>query len=234
VDHVQIHRNLDDGIEFWGGAVSVKHLVVTEPGDDGIDWDLGWRGNIQYAVVQQAGDAGNNGFETDTNESVHTAEPLSAPTVSNVTLIGAPGLDEDNFGILARHGSSPTFWNIAVTGFSSGCLAIRDQATFDAFAAGDAAISHTVLACDPAFEESADETEVGTEEDVFGADASNTVVADLQLADVDAGDFRPAAQSPLLGAGEAPSGSFFDATDFVGAFGADDDWTAGWTTHAAN
>lgn len=234
IDYVQIHRNLDDGVEFWGGAVSVKHLVVTAPGDDGIDWDLGWQGNIQFAVVQQAADAGNMGWETDNNEDDNLASPVSSPTVSNVTVIGEPDIAEDNFGLLFRRGSSPTVTNVAVTGFSSGCLAVRDQATFDAFAAGTASLSHTVLACTNAFEETPDETETGTEEQVFGADATNRLAPDLQLTDVGAYDYRPAAGSLLLGAGAAPQGPFFEAADYIGAFDATNDWTAGWTTHAPN
>lgn len=29
VDHIQIHNNLDDGVEFFGGTVNVKYIVVT-------------------------------------------------------------------------------------------------------------------------------------------------------------------------------------------------------------
>jgi hypothetical protein len=237
IDYVQIHRNLDDGIEFWGGTVSVKHLVITAPGDDGIDWDLGWQGKLQFAVVQQGSDAGNMGMETDNNEENHTASPISSPTVSNLTLIGSPAVAEDNFGVLLRRGSSPAMSNVAVDGFSSGCLAIRDQATFDAFAAGQSSLDRVVLACENSFEESPDETETGTEEDVFAAGEGNLTTDDLGLVnpfDLAAPDFRPAAGSPLLGAGQAPSDPFFESVDYIGAFDESNDWTAGWTTRSVN
>lgn len=231
VDYVQIHRNLDDGIEFWGGTVDVKHLVVTAPGDDGIDWDLGYRGRIQHAVVRQASDAGNHGWETDNNEEVHTAAPVSSPTVSNVTIVGSTSIAEDNFGIVLRRGSSPNLHNIAVTDFSLGCLAIRDQATYDAFAAGTASIQHSALACAAPYEVSEEESETGTEEGVFEGGTGNLVVADLMLGDVANGDLAPANGSPLLGAGQAPSDSWFDDADYIGAFDGTD-WTVGWTTDA--
>jgi hypothetical protein len=237
IDYVQIHRNLDDGIEFWGGTVSVKHLVVTAPGDDGIDWDLGWQGKLQFAVVQQGSDAGNMGLETDNNEEYHTASPISSPIISNLTVIGSPAIAEDNFGVLLRRGSSPAMSNVAVAGFSSGCLAIRDQATFDAFGAGQSSLERTVLACENPFEESDDETETGTEDDVFAAGEGNVTTADLGLVDpfsLDAPDFRPASGSPLLGAGQAPSDPFFEAVDYIGAFDEGTDWTAGWTTRSVN
>jgi hypothetical protein len=237
IDYVQVHRNLDDGIEFFGGTVNARHLVVTAPGDDGIDWDLGWQGKLQFAVVQQGTDAGNMGFETDNNEENHTASPISSPTVSNITVVGSPTIAEDNFGLLFRRGSSPNLSNAAVTGFSTGCLAIRDQATFDAFAAGQSNLDRTVLACDAPFEESEDETETGTEEDVFSAGEGNVATDDLGLAnpsDQAAPDFRPTAGSPLLGAGQAPSDAFFESVDYIGAFDETTDWTSGWTTHSVN
>lgn len=236
IDHVQIHRNLDDGVEFFGGTVDVKHLLITAPADDGIDWDLGYSGRVQYAIVQQGTDAGNMGTECDNNESDHLAAPVSNPTLSNVTFIGSPGIAEDNYAMLFRRGASPKMYNVAADGFSSGCLAIRDQETFDAFTAGVATLQRVVMACDNPFEDSVDETETGTEDDVFAAGAGNALVADLGLTnpfDQGAPSFVPAAGSPLLDAGQSPSDAWFDATTYVGAIGTDD-WTAGWTTFAAN
>lgn len=237
IDHVQIHKNFDDGIEFWGGTVSVKHLVVTGAGDDGIDWDLGWQGNIQFAVVQQGTDLGNHGWETDSNEDDHTRTPVSSPTISNVTVLGAEAIAEDNFGIVLRRGSSPDLHNIAVAGFSAGCLAIRDQATFDAFASGAASIQHSALACSEAFEESEEETETGTEDEVFEGGTGNVELDDLGLTDawnLTAPNFQPESGSSLLGAGAAPGDNWFDSADYIGAFDGSDDWTAGWTEFPAN
>ncbi|MEQ1564993.1 MAG: hypothetical protein ABMA64_05095 [Myxococcota bacterium] len=233
LDYIQVHRNLDDGIEFFGGTAQAKHLVISEPGDDGIDWDLGFQGKIQHAVVIQADDAGNNGTECDNNEEDNLASPVSNPTMSNITFAGSTAIAEDNYGMLFRRGASPRAYNFAATGFSSACLAIRDQATFDAFANGDAVLERTVIACAQDFEESEEETEVGTEEEVFAAGAGNSSVTDLQLTDPGAWNFVPAAGSPLLGAGQAPADPWFDAADYVGGFGASD-WTAGWTSSAAN
>ncbi len=219
IDYVQIHRNLDDGIELWGGAVDVKHLVVTSPGDDGIDWDLGYQGTIQYAIVEQASDAGNMGMETDGNADNFLATPVSAPTISNLTIIGDEGIAEDNFGFLMRRGSQPKAYNMAITSFSSGCLAIRDQATVDAFVTGSATLEGIVMDCGTPFEVV---DSVAFAKDVFELNASNKVVADVKL-----DGWMPGAGSPLLGAGVAVTGGL-EATDFVGAIGTED-WTAGWT-----
>ncbi len=85
MDYIQIHDNSDDGIEFYGGAVNVRHLVVTNAGDDSIDWDEGYTGNIQYAIVRQGAQSEGNTVEADTDGS--TTGFLSKPTLSNMTFI---------------------------------------------------------------------------------------------------------------------------------------------------
>lgn len=50
IDYVQVHRGVDDGLESFGGTVSVKHLVLSGNDDDGLDWDRGahrWRDATQ-------------------------------------------------------------------------------------------------------------------------------------------------------------------------------------------
>ena len=219
IDYIQIHRNLDDGIELWGGAVDVKHLVVTAPGDDGIDWDLGYQGTIQYAIVEQGSDAGNMGMETDGNADNFLATPVSAPTISNLTIIGDEAIAEDNFGFLMRRGSQPKAYNMAITSFSSGCLAVRDDATLDAFVTGSATLEGVIMDCGTPFEADGADSPAKT---VFELSASNKIVGDVKL-----NGWVPEAGSPLLGAGVAVTGGL-EATDFVGAIGTDD-WTAGWT-----
>ena len=51
VDYIQVHNNMDDCVEFFGGTVNVKHLVCTNAGDDNLDIDWGYQGKIQFVVV---------------------------------------------------------------------------------------------------------------------------------------------------------------------------------------
>ena len=53
VDYVQVHNNLDDGVEFFGGTVNAKHMVLTGNADDSLDWTDGWQGSIQYLIIDQ-------------------------------------------------------------------------------------------------------------------------------------------------------------------------------------
>lgn len=86
VDYVQVNDSSDDGIEMYGGDVNFKHLVLTNVLDDSIDWDEGYQGNIQYAIVRQSAASEGNAVEADTEG---TTAFFSKPTVANVTFIGA-------------------------------------------------------------------------------------------------------------------------------------------------
>ncbi|MCB0074948.1 MAG: hypothetical protein KDE20_26000, partial [Caldilineaceae bacterium] len=90
VDHIQIHYNRDDGVEFFGGTVNAKHVVLTNNGDDNIDWTWGWQGKLQFAVVQQRGDDTDNGIEADNHSSQQDLQPRSSPTIYNITMVGDP------------------------------------------------------------------------------------------------------------------------------------------------
>ncbi|MFL0808741.1 MAG: hypothetical protein K6L60_15780 [Oceanobacter sp.] len=93
VDYVQVHGNADDGVEFFGGAVDAKHLVLTANQDDNIDWDEGYVGNIQYALIvqtQNQAKTSNHAFELDTaGDANDSATQESNPTVANVTAIAS-------------------------------------------------------------------------------------------------------------------------------------------------
>jgi len=86
VDHIQVNNNADDGVEFYGGDVNVKYMVLTGNEDDSIDWDEGFQGNIQYAIVVQTDASKGNTIEADT-EGAPT--PLSIPTLANITFIAS-------------------------------------------------------------------------------------------------------------------------------------------------
>jgi len=85
MDHIQVNANSDDGIEFFGGAVKGKYIVLTGNQDDSLDWDEGFQGNLQYIIVKQDAETGDKGIEADT---LGTSAFLSMPTVANATFIG--------------------------------------------------------------------------------------------------------------------------------------------------
>jgi hypothetical protein len=231
IDHIQVHANLDDGIEFFGGTAQVKYLVASCTGDDLIDFDLGWQGKVQHAVAIQCDDAGNNGFEADNNEAKNDADPTTNPVFSNVTLIGSTAIAEDNFAMVLRRGVAGQYWNLYATGFSLGCLAVRDDVTYANATGGDLALEHVWFDCDAPFEVD-DAADADQEEDVFGDGTGNMADANADLAPTysDDPDFSVPAGSPAAGAGATPADAWFDDAPYIGAFEpGGDDWTDGWT-----
>lgn len=138
VDYVQINNNYDDGVEFFGGAVDVKHIVITGAKDDSIDWDEGYVGNIQHALIVQTWTQGatktsNHVFEMDTKgDALESAYQESNPTVANVTaLVSRQENPADNTvyksnGLEQKEGTEGQFFNILMAGDIANCVHIAD------------------------------------------------------------------------------------------------------------
>lgn len=237
VDYVQVHMNADDGIEFFGGTCSAKHLYLTGIGDDNLDWTDGWRGRVQYVVAQQYPDAGDQGIEADNNADNNTVTPVANPVISNVTLLGS-GSDNSDIGMLLREGTRATIHNALVANFGDACLDIDNYTVTEAFM-GRVKINNSIFACAKNFEEEGDEyvSETDTEPymaatEVFTNGVGNRTVAPASIATVLSGVTSTGA---ALTGGAAPEGiPFFDAVTYVGGVTAADNWLAGWTTSAPN
>jgi hypothetical protein len=137
ISYLQIHHNTDDGIEPFGGTVSVDHLVVSGIGDDSVDGTDGYRGFMQFVIGQQLGDDADNGFEISNNGDAEGATPKSTAVIANATMIGAndgvvtgtiAGAESDN-GIQFREGSNYRVYNSIFSGFGDAGFCIRDAQT---------------------------------------------------------------------------------------------------------
>ncbi|WP_137680127.1 hypothetical protein [Aurantiacibacter suaedae] len=90
LDYIQSYNSSDDGTEFFGGRVNMKHLVVVGAEDDSIDTDSGVQANLQYVVVVQRDNVGDRVLESDsppddkgTGTTIPDALPRSKTTISN-------------------------------------------------------------------------------------------------------------------------------------------------------
>lgn len=70
VENIEIIGNQDDGVEFFGGTVNVKNLIVWNPGDDAIDTDQSWAGTLDNFVVI-CGNATDHALEIDGPEGTY-------------------------------------------------------------------------------------------------------------------------------------------------------------------
>ena len=230
VHHLQAYRGQDDGVEFFGGTVNVNYMVVTEGGDDAVDWDLGYSGNLQYGLVYHGEGFGEDyGIEGASNPDSFDALPRATPGLANYTFLGNGNGDS---GILFKDGSGGRIFNTVVQGFPTGCIEWDDApATYDA--AGTPASPNTdvsafngvLIDCTNSFvDDSGAPYSVG---DYFNSSAfeGNQAGVDLGL-DV----YMPTAGSPALSGGVTITDSeYFDSTVYRGGFDGKHDWTVPWT-----
>ncbi|MBN2340176.1 MAG: hypothetical protein JXX29_07695 [Deltaproteobacteria bacterium] len=227
VDHIQVHMNADDGIEFFGGTCNFKHVYLTGIGDDNLDWTDGWRGRGQFLVVVQSADAGDQGIEADNNAENNTLSPVSNPVLSNITLIGSGG-DNSDIGMLLREGTKVTIHNAIVSNFGEGCVDM-DGDTVAHAVAGEVVINNSIVNCTTNFIVDEDETPTTVVSDTWNAGTGNAeVAAQANILD------GVVSTGSALGAGSVPALPFFDVVDYIGGVSADDNWLAGWTTDAQN
>ncbi|MDZ4728758.1 MAG: hypothetical protein SH820_02305 [Xanthomonadales bacterium] len=228
IDYVQVHRNADDGIEFFGGTVNAKHLILTDIQDDSIDWTQGYSGNIQYAIVKQIQDLAvetDRGMELDNLEQNNDASPRARPHIANVTLLGRTG----ELGINPRRGTGGNFTNMIVTGFST-CMNIDSAATFTAAGTpaaltGVLTFENTLFNCTTNFAE--DAADPWTTASFIAAQAGNETINPGLT-----GVYPPdgAAYTGGKTIDSEKFGEFFDKVDWAGAVrSADSAWHYNWS-----
>lgn len=114
IENVEIVANFDDGVEFFGGNVSAKNLMVYSAGDDGLDIDQSYSGTISNSVVL-VGDLSDSALEIDGPEGSYKASFI----LNNITLQGNavnPGDKYADYRALAMGESN----NVYAYGFMAG------------------------------------------------------------------------------------------------------------------
>lgn len=223
VTNVQVHGSSDDAIEFFGGTVNAKNLVLTNNEDDSFDWTFGWNGKVQNVIISQRTGFGDRGIEADNNEFNFDSLPRSRPTLANFTMIGKGASGR---GMELRRGTGANISNFVVTGFNNYCLDINDNATFlnggssATSLTGQLTMSNSRLNCAITFAESG--TDPWSIAAWFAGQAGNTTGS------VDLTGFI---NGPVLNALPAATftDSFFNQVDHIGAIkNTQSDWASGW------
>lgn len=246
-DYLQAHMSRDDGMEFFGGTVDVRHIVISNAADDGFDWTFGWSGRAQFVAVTQRGDDADNGIEADNSEFNNNALPRANPQLYNFTLCGDPDRNEGGEGpraIIFRRGTAFTFRNFLVTGFKSTGIQVENTntATTAQIDNGTSQMGAGVV------------WNIGVTGGSAGTPLHSSVtpyVTSGRFPDVrtnvDPGvstaacsnhpspNFQPSSLQTLAGGQMAPilppNDGFFQVTTYIGAVepAPHDDWTKGWT-----
>jgi hypothetical protein len=147
IDYVQVHKGADDGVEMFGGTANLKHIVITQPDDDGLDYDVGYTGKVQFLVLQQNTTVGNRGIEASGNSSNNTLTPRSMPEIWNASFIGsgravaASGTKQE--GLVFNTGAGVKLRNSLVVNFADQAVDVDGKASVGMFEAGSLSIQNT-------------------------------------------------------------------------------------------
>lgn len=243
VDYVQVHLGQDDGVEMFGGTANLSHLVISQPDDDALDWDMGWNGKVQFLVIQQKTGRGDKGIEADSNNNNNDALPRSAPEIWNMTMVGGNGATADpQGGVHLRRGTAGKITNAIIMGFTKFAVDIDGTSSVGQFTANALALKNVYFMKGtnapsnwPANFDGAGAGNDGSFDEAaqIGGDATNRIDMDPMLGaafNTTTPDWKPVAGSPVLtGCATPPAGLDTSAT-YCGAIGATD-WTAGWTKY---
>lgn len=107
INNVAILNGADDGVEFFGGAVSVTDFYLENNEDDAVDWTEGWNGTITNVYVLHTIDGFSTAIEADgTNKN---------PSIVNFTAVSTTGGTALQF----KKESGATFEGLSLTGYDT-------------------------------------------------------------------------------------------------------------------
>ncbi|MFD2516745.1 hypothetical protein [Salinimicrobium flavum] len=107
IRNVAIQNGADDGVEFFGGAVSVTDIYLENNEDDAVDWTEGWTGTITNVYVLHTIDGFSTAIEADgVNNN---------PTIVNFTAVSTTGGTALQF----KKESGATFEGLSLTGYDT-------------------------------------------------------------------------------------------------------------------
>ena len=245
VDHIQAHMSRDDALEWFGGTVDAKYIVMSNAADDSLDWTFGWTGRVQFAAITQRGDDADNGIEADDNEFNNNALPRSNPQIYNITACGDPDRNEGGESPRAanlRRGTAFTIRNFLITGFKTVGFQIEttNTATTGQVENGTSQMGAGVAWGMPTNMHASVTTYInsGRFPNIrMGVDPGVSTTACSNHA---APNFQPSGIATLAGGQLAPiqppNDGFFEAVTFIGAVppAPAANWMDGWTSFPQN
>lgn len=226
ISFVQVHNSGDDAVEVFGGDVNMRNIAITGALDDGLDFDEGWTGNVQFLAIKQSANTGGPDrlFEGSNRAVSSLAGSLNTnPTISNFTAVGVrsnsagaglQGIVLNNTG--GTPGASGRFMNGIVAGTTTCAVASASNSNpavrFDSL----------LLDCPGAL----DSVAAGAMS--AGSNNSTNVPSTISSA------FLPGPNEVSRPAVNPTSvNPFFVSANYVGAFSPTDtvgsNWAAGWT-----
>jgi hypothetical protein len=260
IDHVQVHNSSDDGIEVFGGTSQARHLVITGADDDGFDFDVGWRGLVQFMITAQKPGLTttdtysleiDSSFNATSGANPEDALPRTWGRIANATLIQTNASTTNPLAAIRLRGSADLTLVNSILVTPGACLLTEaGTAARGTIRAADAALqdqgpprfNSIYFACGTALAVAnavnGNTITVPEQEAFFTTGGSSANVTNGTAANALTNGFFPgtgptgvAAFNP---ASLNPAGSaFLVQTNYVGAVsGTSDTWFQGWTCNS--
>jgi len=137
--NIMSFNSSDDGVEFFGGRVNFRNLVIVGAEDDGLDSDTGVKLNAQNVIVIQRPGVGDTIIEADSNNGLEDQTPRQNTKISNATFIANSGTGDQ--AIRIRGGTDYTIVNSILVDQSGTTPCLRID------------LPETIRAADPSLDE---------------------------------------------------------------------------------
>lgn len=224
LEYVQVHNSSDDGIEWFGGTVNGRYIVITGADDDSLDTDTGYSGSNQFVLAVQSERGGNRVIEASNLGGV-VRTPVSQPRIQNFTFIHRANATANDDALVFNTGTAFVLANgiVRSAGTAGACLDVDD--------AGTAPFIRSVsFACGLAYREDTNITAAQTAA-FFTADPNNQPNATSTLTNTFVNGTNEAARPVFTQSSLNSTGStFFQNVPYIGAVrDAADTWWTTWT-----
>ena len=107
INNLALVDGADDGVEFFGGSVSITNLYAENNQDDSVDWTEGWNGTLTNTYVVH----NNEGFST----AIEADGDNNNPTITNFTAVSTFGGTALQF----KKMSGATMTNVFLAGYDT-------------------------------------------------------------------------------------------------------------------
>jgi len=107
IENIALINGADDGVEFFGGTVSVKNMYLENNEDDAIDWTEGWSGTVTNSYILHT----KAGFST----ALEADGLNNNPKLINLTAVSSKGGTALQF----KKESGATISGLSLTGYDT-------------------------------------------------------------------------------------------------------------------
>lgn len=240
LDFIQSHNSSDDGAEFFGGVVNMKHFIATGADDDSLDIDTGIQGAFQHVLMIQRPGQGDGLMEVDSSGN-ETDLPRQKTIVANFTVIQSQASSNNDANaqasIFTRGNADLTLVNGVVISPANECIRMNGSGSLanrTTLVTRSVVMQCNTINSGPKYVGSGSSGIAFTAADVaaaFGSGANNNneaytpTLASLFI--------NGATETAVVPFDAKTLNSFFDTTTYIGAVkDSTDNWYKVWTCNS--